>query len=438
MLKKNLKYCIFSLIFSTMLMFSAGTIHANAAENQDQTQMDGAGGGDITPADNGSGDTTPADNGSGDTTPADNGSGDTTPADNGSGDTTPADNGSGDTTPADNGSGDTTPADNGSGDTTPAEDGSGDTTPAEDGNGEETPAEGGNGETTPAGEGSEETTPAEGEETPEEKEEPLFQDVFVNFIDNANDKLSVRSHIDSRSAEQEKVNYYIVGTTSSTTGNDYVDTNKKAYLTLAKWELKDKNGNVLITSEDSSDWAWDIDITGQTNCSSYRSGGIAWNIVNKFSKNVLTEQSYRYIYMTDLFSNGMAKKANAAPNTYNVKANKLTLLFSYNGQKYKIDMTGADSFFTLYHKKMCDAFGIVTDKESKDIRITKDNTKDPDKTVTKPDKSKSPSRKASKKSSSCDVPKTGVETVNYDLFLLLAVTLAAAALFFARKRNITA
>ena len=96
MLKKNLKYCIFSLIFSTMLMFSAGTIQANAAEDQDQTQMDGAGD-----------------------------------------------------------SGDTTPADNGSGDTTPAEDGSGDTTPAEDGNGEETPAEGGNGETTPAGEGSE-------------------------------------------------------------------------------------------------------------------------------------------------------------------------------------------------------------------------------------------------------------------------------------------
>ena len=417
MLKKNLKYCIFSLIFSTMLMFSAGTIHANAAEDQDQTQMDGAGGGDITPADNGSGDTTPADNGSGDTTPADNGSGDTTPADNGSGDTTPADNGSGDTTPA--------------------EDGSGDTTPAEDGNGEETPAEGGNGETTPAGEGSEETTPAEEEETPEEKDEPLFQDVFVNFIDNANDKLSVRSHIDSRSAEQKKVNYYIVGTTSSTKDNAYVRTYTKAYLTLAKWELKDKNGNVLITSEDSSDWAWDIDITGQTNYSSY-SGGIAWNIVNKFSKNVLTEQSYRYIYMTDLFSNGMAKKTNAAPGTYNVKANKLTLLFSYNGQKYKIDMTDADSFFTLYHETLCDAFGIVTDKESKDIRITKDNTKDPDKTVTKPNKSKSPSRKASKKSSSCDVPKTGVETVNYDLFLLLAVTLAAAALFFARKRNITA
>ena len=193
---------------------------------------------------------------------------------------------------------------------------------------------------------------------------------------------------------------------------------------------------MLITSEDSSDWAWDIDITGQTNHSSYRSGGIAWNIVNKFSKNVLTEQSYRYIYMTDLFSNGMAKKTNAAPGTYNVKANKLTLLFSYNGQKYKIDMAD-DSFFTLYHETLCDAFGIVTDKESKDIRITKDNTKDPDKTVTKPDKSKSPSRKASKKSSSCDVPKTGVETLNYNLLLLLAVTFAAAALFFARKKNVT-
>ena len=141
--------------------------------------------------------------------------------------------------------------------------------------------------------------------------------------------------------------------------------------------------------------------------------------------------------MTDLFSNGMAKKTNAAPGTYNVKANKLTLLFSYNGQKYKIDMTDADSFFTLYHKFQCDAFGIVTDKESKDIRITKDNTKDPDKTVTKPDKSKSPSRKASKKSSSCDVPKTGVETLNYNLLLLLAVTFAAAALFFARKKNVT-
>ena len=198
MLKKNLKYCIFSLIFSTMLMFSAGTIQANAAEDQDQTQMDGAGD---------------------------------------SGDTTPADNGSGDTTPANNGSGDTTPANNGSGDTTPAEQGSGDTTPAEDGNGEETPAEGGNGETTPAGEGSEETTPAEGEETPEEKEEPLFQDVFVNFIDNANNtSQTVRSHVDSRSAEEKKVKYYIVGTTSSTKENAYVDTNTKAYLTLAKCE----------------------------------------------------------------------------------------------------------------------------------------------------------------------------------------------------------
>ena len=387
MLKKNLKYCIFSLIFSTMLMFSAGTIQANAAEDQDQTQMDGAGG-------------------------------DITPADNGSGDTTPADNGSGDTTPAEDDSDDTTPAEDGSDDTTPAEDGSDDTAPAE--------------------EGSDDTAPAEEEEAAEETEEPLFQDVFVNFIDNANDKMSVRSHVDSRTAEQEKVNYYIVGTTSSTTGNEYVYNYTKAYLTLAKWELKDKNGNVLITSEDSSDWAWDIDITGQTNHSSYRSGGIAWNIVNKFSKNVLTEQSYRYIYMTDLFSNGMAKKTNAAPNTYNVKANKLTLLFSYNGQKYKIDMTEADSFFTLYHKNACDAFGIVTDKESKDIRITKDNTKDPDKTVTKPDKSKSPSRKASKKSSSsCDVPKTGVETLNYNLLLLLAVTFAAAALFFARKKNVT-
>jgi LPXTG-motif cell wall-anchored protein len=394
MLKKNLKYCIFSLIFSTMLMFSAGTIHANAAENQDQTQMDGAGGGDITPADNGSGDTTPADNGSGDTTPADNGSGDTTPA----------------------------------------EDGSGDTTPAEDGNGEETPAEGGNGETTPAGEGSEETTPAEGEETPEEKEEPLFQDVFVNFIDNANDRQTVRSHVDSRSAEEKKVNYYVVGTTASTIGNTPVYS--EAYLTLAKWELKDKDGNVLTTSEDISDWAWDLDITGQTNHGSR--SGVDWNIVKKFAKSELTEQSYRYIYMTDLFSNGMAKKNYNSSEVYNVKANKLALLFTYKGQNYRIDMTEAESFFPLYHKRACNAFGIVTDKESKDIRITKDNTKDPDKTVTKPDKSKSPSRKASKKSSSCDVPKTGVETVNYDLFLLLAVTLAAAALFFARKRNITA
>ena len=425
MLKKNLKYCIFSLIFSTMLMFSAGTIQANAAEDQDQTQMDGAGdSGDTTPADNGSGDTTPANNGSGDTTPADNGSGDTTPADNGSGDTTPADNGSDDTTPADNGSDDTTPADNGSGDTTPAEDGSGDTTPAEDGNGEETPAEGGN----------DETTPAEGEETPEEKEEPLFQDVFVNFIDNANGKQTVRSHIDSRSAEEKKVNYYIVGTTSLTTKNEYVYNSTKAYLTLAKWELKDKNGNVLITSEDSSDWAWDIDITGQTNYSS-SSGGIAWNIVNKFSKNVLTEQSYRYIYMTDLFSNGMAKKTNAAPGTYNVKANKLALLFSYKGQNYKIDMTEGKKYFPLYHEGQCDAFGFVTDQDSYHIKITKDDSRKTDESVSKPDKKKSSSKKST---SSCDVPKTGVETVNYDLFLLLAVTLAAAALFFFIYRNITA
>jgi LPXTG-motif cell wall-anchored protein len=413
MLKKNLKYCIFSLIFSTMLMFSAGTIQANAAEDQDQTQMDGAGD---------------------------------------SGDTTPADNGSGDTTPADNGSGDTTPADNGSGDTTPAEDGSGDTTPAEDGNGEETPAEGGNGETTPAGEGSEETTPAEGEETPEETEEPLFQDVFVNFIDNANDtSQTVRSHIDTRSAEEKKVNYYVVGTTASKTGNTGVFS--QAYLTLAKWELKDKVGNVLTTSEDASDWAWDLDITGQVNLGS--SYGVDWNIVKKFAKSELTEQSYRYIYMTDLFSNGMAKKNYNSSEVYNVKANKLALLFTYKGQNYRIDMTEAESFFPLYHKRMCNAFGIVTDKESKDIRITKDEprktdesvskpdniriTKDEprktDESVSKPDKKKSSSKKST---SSCDVPKTGVETVNYDLFLLLAVTLAAAALFFARKRNITA
>ena len=408
MLKKNLKYCIFSLIFSTMLMFSAGTIQANAAEDQDQTQMDGAGD---------SGDTTPADNGSGDTTPANNGSGDTTPANNGSGDTTPADNGSGDTTPADNGSGDTTPADNGSGDTTPAEDGSGDTTPAEDGNGEETPAEGGN----------DETTPAEGEETPEEKEEPLLQDVFVNFIDNANDtSQTVRSHVDSRSAEEKKVNYYVVGTTASTTGNTPVFS--EAYLTLAKWELKDKVGNVLTTSEDASDWAWDLDITGKVN-------EIDWNIVKKFAKSELTEQSYRYIYMTDLFSNGMAKKNYNSSEVYNVKANKLALLFTYKGQNYRIDMTEAESFFPLYHKRMCNAFGIVTDKESKDIRITKDEPRKTDESVSKPDKKKSSSKKST---SSCDVPKTGVETVNYDLFLLLAVTLAAAALFFARKRNITA
>ena len=376
MFKKNLKYCIFSLVFSTMLMFSAGTIRAEAEENQEQSQMEEEAS-SIDKKSNNSSDVA---------------------------------------APASNDSISSTPAEDGSGDTTPAEDGSDDTAPAE--------------------EGSDDTAPAEEEEAAEETEEPLFQDVFVNFIDNANDKLSVRSHVDSRTAEQEKVNYYIVGTTSSTTGNEYVYNYTKAYLTLAKWELKDKNGNVLITSEDSSDWAWDIDITGQTNHSSYRSGGIAWNIVNKFSKNVLTEQSYRYIYMTDLFSNGMAKKTNAAPGTYNVKANKLTLLFSYNGQKYKIDMAD-DSFFTLYHETLCDAFGIVTDKESKDIRITKDNTKDPDKTVTKPDKSKSPSRKASKKSSSCDVPKTGVETLNYNLLLLLAVTFAAAALFFARKKNVT-
>ena len=225
-----------------------------------------------------------------------------------------------------------------------------------------------------------------------------------------------------------------MGTTASTTGNTPVYS--EAYLTLAKWELKDKDGNVLTTSEDISDWAWDLDITGQTNHGSR--SGIDWNIVKKFAKSELTEQSYRYIYMTDLFSNGMAKKNYNSSEVYNVKANKLALLFTYKGQNYRIDMTEAESFFPLYHKRACNAFGIVTDKESKDIRITKDNTKDPDKTVTKPDKSKSPSRKASKKSSSCDVPKTGVETVNYDLFLLLAVTLAAAALFFARKRNITA
>jgi LPXTG-motif cell wall-anchored protein len=98
-------------------------------------------------------------------------------------------------------------------------------------------------------------------------------------------------------------------------------------------------------------------------------------------------------------------------------------------------MTEAESFFPLYHKRACNAFGIVTDKESKDIRITKDDSRKTDESVSKPDKKKSSSKKST---SSCDVPKTGVETVNYDLFLLLAVTLAAAALFFARKRNITA
>ena len=221
MFKKNLKYCIFSLVFSTMLMFSAGTIRAEAEENQEQSQMEEEASSIDKKSNNSSDVAAPASNDSISSTPAEDGSGDTTPAEDGSGDTTPAEDASGDTTPAEDGSDDTAPAEDGSDDTAPAEEGSDDTAPAE--------------------EGSDDTAPAEEEEAAEETEEPLFQDVFVNFIDNANDKLSVRSHVDSRTAEQEKVNYYIVGTTSSTTGNEYVYNYTKAYLTLAKWELKDKN-----------------------------------------------------------------------------------------------------------------------------------------------------------------------------------------------------
>ena len=239
--------------------------------------------------------------------------------------------------------------------------------------------------------------------------------------------------MDSRTADEKQVNYYVVGTTSTTYGNGAVYSS--AYLTFAKWALKDTDGNTVLTSEDAGTWSWDLDITGKT---AESGNGIDWNIKKEFQKSELVEQSYRYLYNTNLFNNGMANRSLTNAGT-NMTANKVILNIDYNGLRYSVDMTDKDNpFYFLYHPKTCNAFGFVTSQQSKEIKI---GTAPAPKTVqptNEPECVKTCAKhywKCAKEVKQCDVPKTGDAQMSYEVLAALVLMLGGALVLTEKKRR---
>ena len=315
--------------------------------------------------------------------------------------------------------------------TTPATD---ETTPATDATTPATDA------TTPA---TDATTPATDETDPAAQPDPnatANQTVFIDFVDlpNATDKDdTVRSHVDSRAAGEKQVNYYVVGTTGSTSGNSPVG-DYTAYLTFAKWALKDTDGNTLVTSEDVESWSWDIDITGATSYASY-SNIINWDIKKEFQKSELVEQSYRYLYDQNLYNNGMAKNTRISGEEYNMTANKVILNIDYNGTRYSVDMTDKDNpFYFLYHKGQCKAFGFVTSQQSKEIKISTAPAPQTCEPSSEPECVKTCAKhywKCAKKVKQCDVPKTGDAQMSYTVLAALVLMLGGALVLTEKKRR---
>ena len=318
-------------------------------------------------------------------------------------------------------------------------DGTDATTPA-DGTDATTPADGTDA-TTPA-DGTDATTPADGTD-PASQVDPnatANQKVFIEFVDlpNARERDdTVRSHVDSRSATEKEVNYYVVGTTSTTSGNDAVY--YTAYLTFAKWALKDTDGNTLMTSEDVDTWSWDLDITGIT--AESPTNAINWDIKKEFQKSELVEQSYRYLYNTNLFKNGMAENTKSTKGSTNMSANKVILNIDHNGTRYSVDMTDKDNpFYFLYHTNVCNAFGFVTSQQSKEIKIGTAPAPAPQTTEPscEPKCEKTFAKhywKCAKKVKQCDVPKTGDAQMSYEVLAALVLMIGGALVLTEKKRR---
>ena len=290
--------------------------------------------------------------------------------------------------------------------------------------------------------GTDATTPADGTD-PASQVDPnatANQKVFIEFVDlpNARERDdTVRSHVDSRSATEKEVNYYVVGTTSTTSGNDAVY--YTAYLTFAKWALKDTDGNTLMTSEDVDTWSWDLDITGIT--AESPTNAINWDIKKEFQKSELVEQSYRYLYNTNLFKNGMAENTKSTKGSTNMSANKVILNIDHNGTRYSVDMTDKDNpFYFLYHTNVCNAFGFVTSQQSKEIKIGTAPAPAPQTTEPscEPKCEKTCAKhywKCAKKVKQCDVPKTGDAQMSYEVLAALVLMIGGALVLTEKKRR---
>ena len=209
-------------------------------------------------------------------------------------------------------------------------------------------------------------------------------------------------------------------------------------MTFAKWALKDTDGNTLVTSEDVGSWSWDIDITGTTSSSKY-SYKTNWDIKNEFQKSDLVEQSYRYLYDRNLYSNGMAKLSRTTGEEYNMTANKVILNIDYNGTRYSVDMTDKDNpFYFLYHEGQCSAFGFVTSQQSKEIKIGTAPSPKTEETSCEPECVKTCAKhywKCGKNVKQCDVPKTGDAQMSYTVLAALVLMLGGALVLTEKKRR---
>lgn len=215
---------------------------------------------------------------------------------------------------------------------------------------------------------AESASPAADESNTEEPAatKPVNQTVFIEFNNPASSSKGAKSHVDTREAGEKAVTYYIIGTSGGKVYNDAVFPSR-AYLTFAQWILTDEDGNVVATSETSPDWSWDLNITGNSNTNSNGNFGIFWNIQKIFSKSELSLANERYYYPTNLFQNNMAKRSDDSKGVNSVNANKATLTLKTDaGQSLSVDFSNE---LVLYHKYICDAFGIVTTKKSSEIVV---------------------------------------------------------------------
>ena len=154
------------------------------------------------------------------------------------------------------------------------------------------------------------------------------------------------------------------------------------------------------------------------------------------------EQSYRYLYNTDLFDNGMAKASSTNDGT-NMTANKVILNIDYNGLRYSVDMTDKDNpFYFLYHTNICNAFGFVTSQSSKEIKIgTAPAPKTPEPSCepsSEPKCEKTCAKhywKCAKKVKQCDVPKTGDAQMSYEVLAALVLMIGGALVLTEKKRR---
>ena len=186
--------------------------------------------------------------------------------------------------------------------------------------------------------------------------------------------------MDSRPENIKNVTFYCIGTTSEKDYNEavYFGYGDDIYLTLARWQLVDGEG-VIIANSENTDWYWNLNISGNTNFWPYGGDGIRWDVNRTITVNDCTlldsQHGSRYVYNGELVDEGLATSSKPdAPTKVDADSAVLFIKRGDTDYYYMIDMSGER---ILYHDEICNAWGLVTERQSTDIAVISQPDEEP-------------------------------------------------------------